>query len=205
MALSTCSVLFLTTSAYTRNLKVSCNLYGTKHGLPIGLLSRKNVISKIMFLLLKVSWVIHIRRDFAIWLSFNPHKPCKVLTRLYDFVWEFYNLTWEICVPRLRMIEKQFQTYTLSTVFEGVLQEPFAAFGFVCLFVCLFVCFYSWGFVSVIRGPSPQASNGTCLLYTDRGFIIGCLYWEGEGVFVKQSPLPTYPLRQFLTPSYPIS
>ena len=43
MALSTCSVLFLTTSAYTRNLKVSCNLYGTKHGLPIGLLSRKNV------------------------------------------------------------------------------------------------------------------------------------------------------------------
>ena len=41
MALSTCSVLFLTTSAYTRNLKVSCNLYGTKHGLPIGLLSRK--------------------------------------------------------------------------------------------------------------------------------------------------------------------
>ena len=53
MALSTCSVLFLTTSACTRNLKVSCNLYGTRHGLPIGLLSRKNVISKIMVFLLK--------------------------------------------------------------------------------------------------------------------------------------------------------
>lgn len=49
----------------------------------------------------------------------------------------------------------------------------------------------------MIRGPSPQASNGTFLLYTDRGFIIGCLYWEGEGGVcqaIATTHLPTPPI-----------
>lgn len=156
-------------------------------------------ISKIMFFLLKVSSVIHIRKDFAIWLSFNPHKPCKVLTRLYDFVWEFYNLTWEICVPRLRMIEKQFQTYTLSTfMYTSLWRCPARALRrfWFCLFVLEDLCL--WSVDRVPRLPM------VLFFYIRTGVLLLVVYiGRGRGVFVKQSPLPTYPPRQFLPPLLP--